>query len=363
MDFQYSPQHEDFRSEFRSWLEANLPAELRSSEAQFEFVPESVEVFKQRQAFQKKLFDAHWVGIWWPTEYGGRGAGLIEQVIYNEEYRRAGAPALMNSSPIAYWGPTLMYWGTDEQKRRFLRPMLSGEETWCQGYSEPGAGSDLASLQTRAVDQGDFFELNGSKIWTSGAQWADWIYLLVRTDPQAPRHTGISCFYLDMKSPGVEVRPLVTMAGHHHFNQVFFDNVRLPRENLVGPLHDGWRVAMTTLMFERSISGGSGQDLQVKGLVQQARSIELDGRPAWEHQWVRQRLAQLLIEAEALKYTALRGLTRQLRNLPPGPEQSMLKLTGSEVGLRIAAFASELLGVYVLLDHPARWRTARDGSI
>ena len=151
-----------------------------------------------------------------------------------------------------------MNWGTEAQKHRFLTPMLSGEETWCRGYSEPSAGSDLASLQTRAVDQGDFFTLNGGKIWTSGAQYADWMYVLARTDPKAPKHKGISCFYLDMKSPGVEVRPLITMAGHRHFNQVFFDNVRLPKENLVGPLNEGWRVAMATLMFERAISGGSG---------------------------------------------------------------------------------------------------------
>ncbi len=227
-------------------------------------------------------------------------------------------------------------------------------ETWCQGYSEPGSGSDLASLQTRAVDQGDFFELNGGKIWTSGANYADWMYLLARTDSKAPKHKGISCFYLDMKSPGVEVHPLVTMAGRRHFNQVFFENVRLPKENLVGPLNEGWRVAMTTLMFERAISGGSGHDLQIQRLAELARTVTLDGKPAWEHQWVRQQLAQFQIECEALKYTALRALTRQLKKLPPGPEQSTLKLTGSELSVRIAHFVSELLGGYALIDAPSK---------
>jgi alkylation response protein AidB-like acyl-CoA dehydrogenase len=350
MDFQFAPEHERFRQEVRSWLEANLTDDMRSGEGQFEYVPETVKAFEQRRAFQKKLYDARWIGIWWPAEYGGRGAGIIEQVIYNEEYRRAGAPALPNLAPISFWGPTLMTWGSEEQKKRFLGPMLSGEDTWCQGYSEPNAGSDLASLQTRAEEKGDFFILNGTKIWTSGAQWADWIYLLVRTEPNLPRHRGISCFYLDMKSPGVEVRPLITMAGHHHFNQVFFDNVRLPRENLVGPLHEGWRVAMTTLGFERAVSGGAGQDVQVRRMAELARAVMLDGRPAWEHQWVRQRIAQLMIEAEALKYNGLRALTRQLKKQPPGPEQSMLKLTGSELGIRIASFASEMMGGYALVD-------------
>jgi len=243
-----------------------------------------------------------------------------------------------------------MSWGTDAQRKRLLIPMLSGEETWCQGYSEPNAGSDLASLQTRADDQGDFFSLSGAKIWTSGAQYADWMYLLARTDAKAPKHKGISCFYLDMKSPGIEVQPLVTMAGHRHFNQVFFDNVRLPRENLVGPLNEGWRVAMTTLTFERAVSGGSGHDLQVQRLIELARSVMLEGKPAWEHEWVRQRLVQLQIECESLKYMGLRALTRQLKQQPPGPEQSILKLVGSELTIRIIKFASEMMGNYTMLD-------------
>ncbi|HEV3110149.1 MAG TPA: acyl-CoA dehydrogenase family protein [Candidatus Binataceae bacterium] len=353
MDFQYSPEQQRFRQEFRTWLAANLPPQLRAYDTHMDFVPESSDLFEARRAFQKKMFDARWMGIWWPPEYGGRGAGLIEQVIYDEEYRRAAVPMLPNFPHVNQWGPTLMSWGTDAQKRRFLIPMLSGEETWCQGYSEPNAGSDLAGVQTRAIDQGDFFILSGAKIWTSGAQYADWMYLLARTDPKAPKHKGISCFYLEMKSAGVTVQPLVTMAGHRHFNQVFFDNVRLPKANLVGPVNEGWRVAMTTLTFERAVSGGSGHDLQVRRLIELARTVTIDGKPAWEHEWVRQRLVQLQIECEALKYTGLRALTSQLRKLPPGPEQSTIKLTGSELTVRIVKFASELMGNYTMVDSPS----------
>jgi alkylation response protein AidB-like acyl-CoA dehydrogenase len=211
----------------------------------------------------------------------------------------------------------------------------------------------VGGVQPRAIDQGDFFILSGAKIWTSGAQYADWMYLLARTDPKAPKHKGISCFYLEMKSAGVTVQPLVTMAGHRHFNQVFFDNVRLPKANLVGPVNEGWRVAMTTLTFERAVSGGSGHDLQVRRLIELARTVTIDGKPAWEHEWVRQRLVQLQIECEALKYTGLRALTSQLRKLPPGPEQSTIKLTGSELTVRIVKFASELMGNYTMVDSPS----------
>jgi len=182
---------------------------------------------------------AGWVGMAWPREYGGRAAGLIEQVVFDEEYGRARGPVLPGYSGIGLCGPTLMQWGTPEQKLRFLPRILSGEDIWCQGYSEPGAGSDLASLQTRAADSGDYFVLNGQKVWTSGAQYADWMFLLARTDPDAPKHRGISYLLLALKTEGVTVRPLVLMNGHAHFNEVFFEDARLPRHNLVGPLNEG----------------------------------------------------------------------------------------------------------------------------
>ena len=352
MDFEYTPELEAFRKQIRQWLTANLPPELCVDDAADERVAPNREVFEARRKWQAKLHAAGWVGISWPREYGGRGASILEQLIYDEEYARARAPVLPGYSGLGMCGPTLAQWGTEEQKLRFIPRILSGEHIWCQGYSEPGAGSDLAGLQTRAEDHGDYFIVNGQKVWTSAAQYADWMFMLVRTDPDAPKHKGISYLLVDMKSPGIEVRPLVLMNGHAHFNEVFFEDVRVPRENLVGPKNEGWKVSVTTLMFERSGAGGGGHGSQIRRLAELARRVTIDGRPAWDHGWVRQRLAQFLIENEAARYTRLRSLSRRLKGLPPGPEGSVLKLFGSELGVRIALFASEMLGGYALLGEP-----------
>jgi alkylation response protein AidB-like acyl-CoA dehydrogenase len=352
MDFEYTPEQEAFRRQVRGWLEHNLPAELKIDDAMDERVAPNREVFQKRRAWQKKLAEAGWVGLSWPREYGGRAASLIEQIIYDEEYARARAPVLPGYSGVGLCGPTLMHWGTEEQKRRFLPRILTGDDIWCQGYSEPGAGSDLASLTTRAEDRGDYFLVNGQKVWTSGAQYADWMFMLARTDPHAPKHKGISYLLLEMRSPGVEVRPLVLMNGHAHFNEVFFTDVQVPKRDLVGPLNEGWKVAITTLMYERGGGGGGGHGSQVRRLAELARTVEIDGRPAWEQAWVRQRLAQFLIACEAAHYTRLRSLTRRLKGLPPGPEGSMLKLFGSELGVEIARFATDLLGAHALAADP-----------
>ena len=353
MDFQYTPEQEGFRSDLRSWLEVNLPSELCVEDAMDERVAPDTETFNKRRGWQRKMYEGGWVGIPWPTEYGGRGAGLMEQVVFDEEYTQARAPVLPGFSGIALCGPTLMQWGTEAQKEKFLKRILRGDDIWCQGYSEPGAGSDLASLQTRAVEDGDEFVVNGQKVWTSGAQYADWIFMLVRTDPDAPKHRGISYLLVDMKTPGVAVRPLVLVNGHAHFNEIFFEDVRVPKANLVGPLNEGWKVTITTLMFERGIAGGGSQGDQIKRLAELARQVEINGELAWNQSWVRQRIAQLAIENESLKYTRLRGLTKQLKGQPPGPEGSMLKLCGSELGVRIASFASELLGHSAIVDLPS----------
>jgi alkylation response protein AidB-like acyl-CoA dehydrogenase len=297
---------------------------------------------------------AGWVGIAWPQEHGGRGAGLVEQVIWDEEYFGARAPVLPGYMGLNMVGPTIIHWGTAAQKQRYLAPILTAEEVWCQGFSEPGAGSDLAGLATRAVERGDHFVVNGQKVWTSGAHFARWMIGLARTTPEAPKHHGISCLLIDMTSPGITVRPLVLATGHRHFNEVFFTDVAVPTANLLGPRDQGWKVATTTLMFERHAGGGRGQVGQVARLAALARQIPLDGRPAWEHPVVRQRLAQLAIDCEALKFTRLRSLTRQLRGEPPGPEGSILKLSGSELGVRIADVAGELLGVHALINQPSR---------
>jgi alkylation response protein AidB-like acyl-CoA dehydrogenase len=353
MDFEYTPEQEAFRAQVRTWLRDNLPPELCIDDPMDERIAPNREIFEKRRAWQRKLADAKLVGLFWPKEYGGRESPLMEQIIFDEEYFRARAPILPGYNGVGLLGPTLMQWGTDEQKKKYLPRILTAEDIWCQGYSEPVAGSDLAGLQTRAELKGDYFVVNGAKIWTSGAQFADRMFLLTRTDPDAPKHRGISYLLLDdMRQPGVDVRPLVVMNGHHHFNQVFFDNVQIPKENIVGPLHEGWKVAVATLAIERGLAGGGGHSAQVRRLAELAHSVKIDGRPAWDHEWVRQELAQFLIECEAGKYTRLRSLTRQLKGLPPGPEGSTLKLHGSELGVRIARFVSELLGGYALLGDP-----------
>ena len=227
---------------------------------------------------------------------------------------------------ISLLGPTLIHWGTEEQKKRHLPKILAGKEIWCQGYSEPNSGSDLASLQTRAVEEGDDFIVNGQKVWTSIAQHADWIFLLVRTDPNAPKHKGISYLLVDMKSPGITVRPLVQITGGKGFNEVFFEDVRVPKKNIVGELNQGWQVAITTLMFERS--GGSGEIPmhEVHELADLAKRIPRNGGSAWSDSSVRQKIIEFACDAEALKYTGYRQLTRQLKGIPPGPEGSMMKL-------------------------------------
>jgi len=353
MDFRYSPEQEAFRKELRGWLEANLPHELCVDDPVDERVAPDRETFEKRRLWQRRMWEAGWVGISWPREWGGRGASLLEQVIYDEEVFRARAPVLPGYSGIGMAGPVLIDCGTPEQQKRYLTRILTGEDIWCQGFSEPGAGSDLAGLSTRAEDRGDHFVVNGQKVWTSGAQFADWIYLLVRSDPAAPKHKGISFLLVDMRTPGVVVRPLVLMNGHQHFNEVFFTDVVVPKQNLVGRKNEGWAVAITTLMYERAAGGGRGHERQLARLLALARSVEREGGPAWDDPRVRQSLAQLAIECEALRLTRMRSLTRRLRGEPPGPEGSILKLFGSELGVRIADAAGELLGARVLLNAPA----------
>jgi alkylation response protein AidB-like acyl-CoA dehydrogenase len=352
MSFEFGPEHEAFRKEFREWLARSLPPDLCLDDPADDRVASDRETFERRRAWQKQMHAAGWVGISWPREYGGRGAGLIERVIWDEEYAAARAPVLPGAMGLNLIGPTVIHWGTDEQKARHLPAILGGDEVWCQGFSEPGAGSDLASLQTRAADRGDHFVVNGQKVWTSGAHFAHWIILLARTDPEAPKHQGISCFLVPMMSPGITVRPLVLLTGHRHFNEVFFSDVVVPKANMLGPLNQGWKVATTTLMHERHSSGARNPLAQVARLIALAKAVPFDGGTAWESPVIRQRLAQLVIDCEALKYTRFRNLTRMIRGEPPGPEGSILKLSGSELGVRVSDAAGELLGMHTLVNVP-----------
>jgi alkylation response protein AidB-like acyl-CoA dehydrogenase len=350
MDFEYSPEQQAFRRELRDWLAKNLPPDLCLDDPADDRVASDRETFERRRIWQRTMHEAGWVGIAWPKEYGGRGASLIERVIWDEEYAAARAPVLPGNMGLSLVGPTVIHWGTDEQKRRYLAPILRGDEVWAQGFSEPGAGSDLASLRTRAEDRGDHFVVNGQKVWTSGAHFAHWILLLARTNPDAPKHKGISAFLLPLSTKGITVRPLVLLTGHRHFNEVFFEDVVVPKENLLGPLDQGWTVSTTTLMYERHSAGSRNPIGQVKSLIAVARRLRSDGESAWDDPRVRQRLAQLAVDCEAMRLTRLRSLTRQLRGEPPGPEGSILKVFGSELGVRIADAAGELLGMHALVN-------------
>jgi alkylation response protein AidB-like acyl-CoA dehydrogenase len=347
MDFAFSPAEEAFRLELREWLDRELPAhrvDWPATDDEFTLHPDRS--FDACLAWHRRLHRGGWIGIAWPQAYGGRGASLVEQMIFQEEMVRAGAPPGVNTIGLMLAGPGIMEWGTEPQRRRFLPPILAAEEIWCQGFSEPGAGSDLAALGTRAVLEGDTFRVSGQKVWTSNAHRSQWCILLVRTDPAAPKHEGISCLLVDMRSPGITVRPLVQLTGDAEFNEVFFDDVRVPRDQLLGPLHGGWKVAITVLMFERT---GLGNQTNLhhftRCLLDLARRTPLGDGPASKDPVTRQALAQCWIETEALRLTSLRSVTRRLRGEPPGPEGSVLKLAFSEAYVRMAETASGLLGL------------------
>ncbi len=342
MDFDYTPQEEEFRRELRAWLEANP---LNGYDPGTFLHLEQDARFALQLAWQRQLHRAGWVGIHWPKLYGGRGATVMEQTIYREEMVRARRPEVANFMGIRIAGPTLIHWGTEAQKKRYIPTILNGEEIWCQGYSEPGAGSDIAALQTRAVEEDDDFIINGQKVWTSYAQYARFCLLLARTDPTAPKHKGISCFIVDMQTPGITIRPLQQINGDAEFNEVFFDNVRVPRTNLIGDKNQGWQVAMTTLLFERvTFDVLSPLEEVIQQLVDVVKKGEIATSLLGDDSAVRQQVARFYTELQAIKYSSLRQLSRQLRGEPPGPESSLVKLAASELNLRVVQFATALLG-------------------
>jgi alkylation response protein AidB-like acyl-CoA dehydrogenase len=347
MDFSYSPEDEALRTEFRAWLETNRQYAVP---ALGPLADEGEVSWEATLRWHRILYVGGWLGITWPTEYGGRGGTLLQEIICDQELEQAGSGVPFTGAGIWLLGPTLIHWGTHRQKQRHLRKLLSGAEIWCQGYSEPNAGSDLAALQTRAVEKDGYLVINGAKIWTSLAHHAHWMFLLARTDSAAPRHKGISYILVDMKSPGIVISPLVQMTGAHHFNQVFLEDVRVPIDNLVGRKNEGWQVAMTTLAFERSTGQERIMMRRVQELVRLAMRLSRNGSSVWDDPDVRQKIAQFATEAAAIRYTGFRQLTRQLKGLPPGPEGSMIKLSATELGLRIAAFAMELLGPFAQLE-------------
>ena len=341
MDLRFSPEDEQYRLKLRTWLEANMPTEAAPSDQDADFA--------FRRAWQRKLYDGGWVGINWPKEYGGQAATLLQQAIYAQEMTHARTPQPANGLGIGIVGPTLMEHGSETQKQRFIPKILNADEIWCQGFSEPNSGSDLASLQTKAVLDGDDFVVNGQKIWTSLGQYADWCILLVRTDTDAPKHRGISYLLVDMHSPGVTVRPLKQITGNSEFNETFFDNVRVPKQNLIGEMNEGWRIAMTTLTYERGISSLATQvriKQQLDGMIGYAGKTRRNGGTLSEDPVLRQDLAQAHIRVEVMLLNLYRGITSRLRGQPPGPEASLDKLYWSELDKWMQELGMSLQGPY-----------------
>ncbi|WP_205696471.1 acyl-CoA dehydrogenase family protein [Conexibacter sp. SYSU D00693] len=334
MDLTFSETETAFRDELRAWLAANDPgAEPQGDED---------EQYAWRRDWQRRLHEGGWAGVHWPTEYGGRGATLTQTAIFFEELGRARAPLPANVLGLLLGGPTLMVWGTDEQKDRHLAPILSAEEIWCQGFSEPDAGSDLAALKTRAVKDGDSWVVTGQKVWTSGAQYAKWCMLVARTDTEAAKHKGLTYFLMDMEQDAVQVRPLRQITGEAEFNELFIEEARIPDANVVGGVGNGWKVALTTLMNERA---GLAFFLQVR-LRQLLDDLlaEAGRRGALEDAVVADRLAALHIRCETLRLMAWKGLSAIERYGQPGPEGSLTKWLWSETNQQLVALAADVLG-------------------
>ena len=336
MDLNYTPDDVAFRKQVRAWLEQNLPAApLRS--------------LAERKIWHRKVYEAGYLGMGWPKEYGGQGARPMEQAIVADEMARSGAPSPTNGLGLGIVGPTIVVHGNEWQKKRYLQKILTAEEMWCQLYSEPNSGSDLASLKTSAEDTGDHFTVNGQKIWTSGGKVADWGLLLARTDPKVAKHKGISCFLMSMRQPGVEVRPLKQMTGSSEFCEVFMTGARVEKENQIGRLGEGWAIANTTLGYERggrSLARISGYASQYHHLVTAARRLKRHGKALIESPLIRQKLGKIWADLEVERYNALRILTQLEKGEHPGAGGSLTKLSYSEFEKRFMEVAQEILGPY-----------------
>src|SRR3990172_3530351 len=341
MDFRLTSEEEAFRGEVRDWLAGNLPKEWREDRFTRDRDAGTWNIYR---TFAKKLAEKRWVAPHWPVEYGGLGLSVIQQLIFNEEMAYHQAPVGYSSIGVGWVGPTVIVYGTEEQKRQHLGAITDAETMWCQGFSEPNAGSDLAALQTRAARDGDDYVINGQKIWTSGAHLADWGWIAARTAPDAPKHKGITMFMLNMKSPGVTVRPLINIAGRHGFNEVFFEDVRVPAKQVVGEVNRGWYHMAVALDFERSgIQSYAGGRRTVERLVSLAKSHPelVERRPS-----VRYELADRSLEVNVGTFLAYRVATMQARGMVPNHDASASKLFGSEMGQRISLTGMHLLGTH-----------------
>jgi alkylation response protein AidB-like acyl-CoA dehydrogenase len=334
MDLTLTEEEQSFRDDVRAWLDANHPgpAPEGDDQARFEFERE----------WQGRLHSAGWAGISWPKEYGGRGATLIEQAIFSEEMARAKAPRPANVLGLVMGGPVVIAHGSEDQKERFLEPILSAEEIWCQGFSEPESGSDLASLKTKAVPQDGGWRVTGQKVWTTFAHEAKWCMLLARSDPDVPKHKGLTYFILDMEQDGVDVRPLRQITGEAEFNEIFMEDVYVPDENVVGGAGNGWMVGITTLMHERAGLGAASAVALRRDLGELIALVREHGLA--EDPMIRDRIARLQISAEALRLGGLRTLTQTMRTGIPGPEGSLAKWQWADANQELTELAAEVLG-------------------
>ena len=343
MDFSYPPEVEHFRRELRAWLTANLTDEVVAAGRRRGRDPDTFETLR---AWDATLADAGWGAVSWPQEYGGRGATVLEQLAYAEETIHARAPVPLNVIGMNNIAPAIMQYGTESQKLELLPRMVRADDIWCQGMSEPEAGSDLASLRTRAVLDGDEYVVNGQKIWTSLGHRADWCQLYVRTDPDAPKHKGISCLIVDMALPGIEARPLVTLNGDADFAEVFFNDVRVPADALLGPLNAGWQVATTTLSHERAGAARlyAQLEVQLQDLVADLTDCEVDGRPVLEDSATLLRLGEVAVRIKYLEVLCQRSISATLHGGDALGSASLAKSVWAEVGQELAALAFDVLG-------------------
>jgi len=344
MDFEDTPEEAEFRAGVRAFLDSAARRREPGEASVYRAGLERPEVRAAAKAFQARKADAGYAGITWPKEWGGRGGTPIQQVIYDQEEARYAIPRGLFDIGLGMCIPTLCTWGTQAHRDRFVRPALRGEEVWCQLFSEPAAGSDLAGLRTRAERDGQDWVVNGQKIWTSGAHYCDWGVLVTRTDFSAPKHRGLTYFFVDMRSPGIDIRPIRQISGQSHFNEVFFEDVRVPDSQRLGAVGEGWKVALTTLMNERyTIGGRTGAGVDVGDLMELARRLELEDGPALENAAVRDRLADWYVASQGLKYSHFRTMTALSRGETPGPESSIGKLVIAARLQSMAAFAMDLM--------------------
>lgn len=356
MDFSFTPEQEAFRQEIREWLKQELPPGWEGfGGLEDEFDTENFEFTKQ---MARKLGQKGWLTLAWPKEYGGQGRPVMDHLVYREEMAYHRVPGTdMGVGGITWIGPTLMLLGTEEQKREHLPPLATGERFWCTAYSEPEAGSDMAAVRCRAVLHGDEYIINGQKLWTSAAHVSDWCWLLVRTGPDEPKHKGLSLFVVDMKTPGITVRPLINMAGHHYFNEVFFDDVRVPKSNMVGEENRGWYNVMISLDLERTAGvafAGAGQRA-FEDLLKFVKEAKINGKPLAEDPTVRQQMADLAVELEVARMMAYRVVWMQSAGLIPNYEASMVKVFASEAMQKVGRVGTQLMGLYGQLEPGSKW--------